>query len=361
MTHVPSFVEHTMDHASCPIVAGAPNVLKAAFTKETNFFAVRGIEYVDPACSLIEPNLLRKQLFGAWGERLGVTEDESDHAVADGFRALDKIDEEMQKRGKAILEQVEKEDRVAILMIGRPYHLDPGLNHAIPEEFQILGFPILSIRSIPKDPEWLAKYFGEDIKSGKIKSALDINDVWPENYSANSSQKVWAVKFAAHHPNVALLDLSSFKCGHDAPTYGIIDSIVAAAGTPYSALHDIDANKPGGSIKIRVKTYTHSLGLHKERLDDVAERKAELAHRIDQKRLELLGAKARQLAERQQKDEALEKMIAEVTDRVRAYEAAKRPTISEEAERAADAEALARAGVIKMGIKRAGDETVARI
>jgi predicted nucleotide-binding protein (sugar kinase/HSP70/actin superfamily) len=361
MTHVPSFVEHTMDHASCPIVAGAPNVLKAAFTKETNFFAVRGIEYVDSACSLIEPNLVRKQLFQAWGARLGVTEDESDHAVADGFAALEKIDAEMQKRGKAILEQVEKEDRVAILMIGRPYHLDPGLNHAIPEEFQILGFPILSIRSIPKDPEWLAKYFGEDIKSGKIKSALDINDVWPENYSANSSQKVWAVKFAAHHPNVALLDLSSFKCGHDAPTYGIIDSIVAAAGTPYSALHDIDANKPGGSIKIRVKTYTHSLGLHKERLDDVAERKAELAHRIDQKRLELLGAKAKQLAERSQKDEALEKMIADVTDRVRAYEAAKRPTISEEAERAADAEALARAGVIKMGIKRAGDETVARI
>jgi len=361
MTHVPSFVEHTMDHASCPIVAGAPNVLKAAFTKETNFFAVRGIEYVDSACSLIEPNLVRKQLFEAWGARLGVTEDESDHAVADGFAALDKIDAEMQKRGKAILEQVEKEDRVAILMIGRPYHLDPGLNHAIPEEFQILGFPILSIRSIPKDPEWLAKYFGEDIKNGKIKSALDINDVWPENYSANSSQKVWAVKFAAHHPNVALLDLSSFKCGHDAPTYGIIDSIVAAAGTPYSALHDIDANKPGGSIKIRVKTYTHSLGLHKERLDDVAERKAELAHRIDQKRLELLGMKAKQLAERSQKDEALEKMIQDVTDRVRAYEAAKRPTISEEAERAADAEALARAGVIKMGIKRAGDETVARI
>jgi activator of 2-hydroxyglutaryl-CoA dehydratase/predicted nucleotide-binding protein (sugar kinase/HSP70/actin superfamily) len=361
MTHVPSFIENAMDHASCPIVAGAPNVLKAAFTKETNFFAVRNIEYLDPAFSLIEPNLLKKQLFAAWGERLGVTEDESDFACDEAFVAFNKLDAEMQKRGKAILEQVEKEDRVAILMIGRPYHLDPGLNHAIPEEFQILGYPILSIRSIPKDKEWLSKYFADDLKTGKIKSPLEINDVWPENYSANSSQKVWAVKFASRHPNVALLDLSSFKCGHDAPTYGIIDSIVSAAGTPYSALHDIDANKPGGSIKIRVKTYAHSLGLHKERLDDIGEKKAELAHRIDQKRLELLGAKARQLAERSMKDESLERMIEEVTARVRAYEAARRPVASEELEKAADAEALARAGVVKVGIKRAGTETVARI
>ena len=46
---------------------------------------------------------------------------------------------------------------------------------------------------------------------------MDIRDVWPENYSANSAQKVWAARFAARHPNLAMLDLSSFKCGHDAP------------------------------------------------------------------------------------------------------------------------------------------------
>ncbi|MGH7285542.1 MAG: BadF/BadG/BcrA/BcrD ATPase family protein, partial [Polyangiaceae bacterium] len=49
LTHVQSFVADTMDNASCPIVAGAPDVMKAAITKETDFFAKRGIEYVDPA------------------------------------------------------------------------------------------------------------------------------------------------------------------------------------------------------------------------------------------------------------------------------------------------------------------------
>lgn len=95
-------------------------------------------------------------------------------------------------------------------------------------------------------------------------------DVWPENYSTNSVQKVWAAKFAARHPNVAVIDLSSFKCGNDAPTYGIIDKIISASNTPYLAMHDLDANKASGSIKIRVKTFAHTLKLHKERLEDVA-------------------------------------------------------------------------------------------
>jgi predicted nucleotide-binding protein (sugar kinase/HSP70/actin superfamily) len=74
--------------------------------------------------------------------------------------------------------------------------------------------------------------------------------VWPENYSANSAQKVWAAKFAARHPNVVVLDLSSFKCGHDAPTYGLIDGIVVQTSkTPYAALHDIDANKPAAASR----------------------------------------------------------------------------------------------------------------
>src|SRR5258705_13369888 len=171
----------------------------------------------------------------------------------------------------------------------RPYPSDPCLNHGIPDEFQLLGYPILSVRSIPKDKEYLGRFFQDEIAKGR--SVLDINDVWPENYSANSAQKVWAAKFAARHPNVAILDLSSFKCGHDAPTYGIIDSIVSAAGTPYAALHDLDANKPGGSIKIRVKTYAHSLKLHEEALEDTTRKKTELLVAVEKKRLELLERK----------------------------------------------------------------------
>jgi hypothetical protein len=71
----------------------------------------------------------------------------------------------------------------------------------------------------------------------------------------------------------------------------MIDSIINASGTPYSALHDIDANKPGGSIAIRVRTYAHTLHRHEEELEDLATRKTELERRVEAKRRELLESR----------------------------------------------------------------------
>jgi hypothetical protein len=91
-------LQKLMDTASCPIVAGAPEVMKAAFTKETDFFADRGITYVDPALTFTEPSLLKSQLFAAWGPLLGVTEDESDFACTQGMKAMDIVDADLQNR-----------------------------------------------------------------------------------------------------------------------------------------------------------------------------------------------------------------------------------------------------------------------
>jgi activator of 2-hydroxyglutaryl-CoA dehydratase/predicted nucleotide-binding protein (sugar kinase/HSP70/actin superfamily) len=288
LTHIPTFVQGVMESTTCPIVAGCPSVMKAAFTKEVDFFARAGIEYIDGAVTLNERNYFKKQMFEMWGERLGITEDESDFACDQGMGALRSFDEEMQQRGMEIFERIEAENKVAVLLLARPYHNDPGLNHDVLEEFQALGYPILSIRSIPKDPAWLKRFFKDDLDRGFVASPLEVSDVWPENYSTNSVQKVWAAKFAARHPNVVVLDLSSFKCGHDAPTYGMIDNVISSSGTPYSALHDIDANKPAGSIQIRVKTYAHTLRLHEERLADLAEKRGELERLVEAKRRELI-------------------------------------------------------------------------
>src|SRR5262249_37854020 len=163
--------------------------------------------------------------------------------------------------------------------------------------------------------------YKEELDNGTIKSPLELNHERPENYSSTSAQKVWGASFAAHHPNVVVLDLSSFKCGHDAPTYGLIDSTIDAPTPPYATLHDIDPTKPGGSIKIRVKTYAHSLKLHEERLGDAARKKEELAHAIDKKRLELLELKKKQLEGLRQTDVALIRQIEELAAKVKAYQA----------------------------------------
>jgi hypothetical protein len=232
--------------------------------------------------------------------------------------------------------------------LNRPYHSDPGLNHGIPEEFQVLGYPILSIRSIPREREYLDRYYKDELDKGVIKSPLELSQIWPENYSANSAQKVWAANFAAHHPNVAVLDLSSFKCGHDAPTYGLIDGILQTSKTPAAALHDLDANKPGGSIKIRVKTYAHSLRLQQERLEDISQKKRDLSEALDRKRLELLKLKQAQLASLMKQDPELERTLLEVSERVKSYEVA----------RAAEIELPK--NVIRLG-KKAADGSIVRI
>ncbi len=342
LTHVNNFVADTMANASCPIVAGAPDVMKAAFTKEVDFFATRGIEYLAPALTFEEPTLTARRMFDVFGPRLGITEDENDFACKEAWKAQRTFDRDVEEKGRAILETVEAEDRVAILMIGRPYHSDPGLNHGIPEEFQVLGYPILSVRSIPKDREYLDRYYKDELEKGMMKSPLELNHLWPENYSVNSAQKVWAANFAAHHPNVVVLDLSSFKCGHDAPTYGLIESIIERSKTPYAALHDIDANKPSGSIKIRVKTYAHALKLHQERLEDAGKRNRALTNALDKKRVELLTLRKEQLAARNQGDPAIEAQLEELRERLRAYEAPKSATIAESREGS---------GIIKLGRK----------
>ena len=210
-----------------------PKVMKAAFTKEIDFFAERGIEYLDPALTFDRADAAASSsMFETFGpaprhhrgrERLRVS-------TRRGRRST-RSTTTCRTRAARSSRRSRRENRVAILMLGRPYHSDPGLNHGILEEFQVLGYPILSIRSIPKDPRVRStRYFEEDLDEGRHRDAARAStDVWPENYSANSVQKVWAAKFAARHPNVVVLDLSSFKCGHDAPTYGLIDSIIASA------------------------------------------------------------------------------------------------------------------------------------
>jgi predicted nucleotide-binding protein (sugar kinase/HSP70/actin superfamily) len=261
-----NFVQYTMGNSSCPIVSGTPRVVYSAFTKEINLFKKSSIEYIDESFHFDNKELLKRELFNIWKDRLKITKDESNWATIQGLKAQKAYLDTIMQRGREILDSAEKNKEIVLLLLGRPYHMDKGINHEILEEFQALGFKSISINSIPKDKEYLYRFFKEDIENGYIKDPFDIRDVWRENFSVNSAQKVWGAKFASRHPNVAVIDLSSFKCGHDAPTFAIIDRILGSSHTPHLALHDIDANKPTGSIKIRVKTFAYSLREYQKNL-----------------------------------------------------------------------------------------------
>jgi len=258
---------------ACPTVTATPETVKAAFTKENDVFAENNVKYIDPVLNFADRKLFAFQMLQALEGVLGLSDEENERAIEVGFQALTDYEAGIRKRARQVLDQLEREDRVGIVMLGRPYHHDPGLNHEILEEFQKLGYPIFSQNTLPIDEDMLERLFGDEVRAGAISHPLDISDAWKNSYSCSTNHKVWAAKFTARHPNLVALEISSFKCGHDAPIYGVVEGIIEQSGTPYFSFKDLDENKPSGSIRIRVETIDYFLRRYRE--DVIKRRKAE--------------------------------------------------------------------------------------
>jgi predicted nucleotide-binding protein (sugar kinase/HSP70/actin superfamily) len=138
------------------------------------------------------------------------------------------------------------------------------VNHEILEEFQKLGYPVFAQDALPIDDDIIWRLFGEEVRAGEIPHPMAVTDVWKNSYSENTTRKIWAAKYVARHPNLVALELSSFKCGHDAPIYTVVEEIVEHSGSPYFCFKDIDENKPTGSIKIRTETIGYFLKRYRE-------------------------------------------------------------------------------------------------
>jgi len=263
---------------ACPTVTVTPETVKAAFTKEADVFAEQGVVYSAPLVNFSDRKLLAQQLFGALEPILGLSEEENARAVEIGFRELADYEADIRLRARKVIEQLERENRIGIVVLARPYHHDPGLNHEILEEFQKLGYPVFSQSTLPHDEDLLDRLFGDEVRAGHIRSPLEIQDVWKNSYSGSTNHKVWAAKFTARHPNLVALELSSFKCGHDAPIYTTVEGIIERSGTPYFSFKDIDENKPSGSIRIRVETIHYFLKRYAEDMNRPS--KAEIERQI---------------------------------------------------------------------------------
>ncbi len=263
---LPARFVNAMGSSACPTVALTPQTVRASFTRDGDAFAERGIRYLDPLLNLADRPLFERQMFDTWSDLLGLSRGESDRAIEAGFAALTAYEERIQRAARAVLDSLERDDRIGIVLLGRPYHHDPGLNHGIPEELQKLGYPVFSQSTLPMDADLLEHLFGDEVRAGIVTDALDINDVWKNSFSASSNAKLWAAKFTARHPNLVAVELSNFKCGHDAPIYAIVEEIIESSGTPYFGFKDIDENRPAGAIKLRLETLDYALRRHRERL-----------------------------------------------------------------------------------------------
>jgi predicted CoA-substrate-specific enzyme activase len=259
-----TFLVDTLGSNACPTVIAAPLSAGAAFTGQSDVFAEKGVRYLRPLLNLADRRWLARQLHQAWAELLGLSEAENQRAVEQGYLAKARWEHELRRQARGQLDRLEAERRLGIVMLGRPYHHDPGLNHGIFEEFQKLGYPVFSQSTLPLDDDLLDRLFGEEVRAGLIRHPLDIADVWKHSFSASTSQKIWAAKFTARHPHLIGVEISSFKCGHDAPAYQLIENIIECAGRPFFSFRDIDENRPTGSIRIRIETIDYFLKQYRE-------------------------------------------------------------------------------------------------
>ncbi|MFN3976092.1 MAG: acyl-CoA dehydratase activase-related protein [Aquificaceae bacterium] len=270
---LPSFLRgHVLDTLSCTRVMMSVENIKAGFTRERDEFSERGIRLVSPFVPFGEPELLPKYLWEALKDVIpGLTLEETAKAVEEGFRSLSEFEKRMRERSLEVIRWCAKNQRPALLVLARPYHMDPGIGHEIDAEFQPYGYPILWYNYLPLE-DWLLDWlFGQEVRAGIIKSPLDISDVWTSSYSSNTNEIIWGAKFSARLPWITgVIRLSSYECGMDQPTFTPVQKIVESSGTLYFKFGELDETKPAGSIKIRVETIVYYLEKYSK---DIMEKK----------------------------------------------------------------------------------------
>lgn len=259
---LPSYLKGgVVDSIACPRVMAAPENIKAGFLKEGDAFKERSITYCSPIASLADPPIVPKQLYEGMKDAIpGLTLEETKRAVDAGFEALASFNSRARQKSRKILEHCAKTNTPCLLVVARPYHMDPGIGHEIEVDLQAYGYPVLWAQYLPVDDDILDWMFGPDIRGGYIKNTLDVSDVWPSSYSANTNEILWGSKFAARMPWIAgVIRLASYECGMDQPTYTPVQQIVERSGTLFFSFQELDSTKPAGSVKIRVETISHYL------------------------------------------------------------------------------------------------------
>jgi predicted nucleotide-binding protein (sugar kinase/HSP70/actin superfamily) len=265
---LPSFLRgHVGETLACTRVMAGPENIRAGFMKESDIFADNGIKYASPFVSMAEPDVVAKQMHDSLKDVFDLDYDETQRAVERGYKDLRAFNQKMRDATRDVLMWCAREGKPCVLVLGRPYHMDPGIGHEIESDLQAHGYPIVWMQYLPIDQDLMDWLFGEEVKIKKIRSALDISDVWTSSNSSNTNEILWGAKFATRFPWITcVLRMSSYECGMDQPTYTPTQKIVEATGTLFFKFGDLDSTKPAGSIKIRIETIVHYLAKYSENI-----------------------------------------------------------------------------------------------
>ncbi len=214
---------------NCPIVTSYTENIR----NNVDELRQLGIRFLNPFLSLNGKTGLASRLYDVF-QPFGVNASELRHAVNRAWAEMERYRADVRQKGEETLQYLERTGKTGILLAGRPYHIDPEINHGIPELLCSYGYAVLSEDSVAH--------------LGRIERPLQVVDQW-----AYHTRLYAAATFAGTQANLELVQLNSFGCGLDAITVDEVQRITQAHGKVYTVLK-IDEINNLGNVRIRLRS-----------------------------------------------------------------------------------------------------------
>ena len=219
------------NHYNCPVVATYGEVIKNSIPE----LRENSVKFMDPFLPIYDKERMLERLteefvpLGAKGEDIG-------KALAAAYEEDAAFKQNIRTKGEEVLKMLEKTGQRGIVLAGRPYHLDPEINHGIPEMINGYGFAVLTEDSVA--------HLGVD----KLVRPIRVCDQWMYHTRLYNAAAV-----VGEREYLELVQLNSFGCGLDAITTDQVQEILQGYGRLYTVLK-IDEVNNLGAARIRLRS-----------------------------------------------------------------------------------------------------------
>ena len=223
---------------NCPVVAYYPELLAA------NMPDLKKTRFLNPYAGLHRPRDYERIGSQWFADTFGVPRRAAASAIRAAYQAYDRYKEDIHRIGQRYIDQARAQGLPVIVLAGRPYHIDPEINHGIDELIGSFGFVVVSEDAVA---------FHEEYAPRRVL-----------NQWTFQARMYNAARYVCAQPDMELIQLVSFGCGTDAITGDEMRSILEQGGKLYTQLK-IDDISNLGAVKIRVRSLMAAMEERKRR------------------------------------------------------------------------------------------------
>lgn len=229
------------NHFNCPIVTSYAENIK----NNVEGIKTESIRFLNPFMAFTNEEVLTRRLTEVFTKEFNIPASEVADASHKAWMELMASRTDMEKKGEETLQWLKENNRHGIVLAGRPYHVDPEINHGIPELITSYGFAVLTEDSISHLAD--------------IERPLVVTDQWMYH-----TRLYRAASLVKKENNLDLIQLNSFGCGLDAVTTDQVNDILTGSGKIYTVLK-IDEVNNLGAARIRVRSLIAALKVRDKR------------------------------------------------------------------------------------------------